>query len=106
MGVFGFDVYDFAEDLNVQALGAIFEQSLKDTIKGPARVRGFGRFDHNENAGGVFYTPGEITSDLVRRALDEAFDEIERTSVPTQSVIWLPPGRGWVALSARLAPRL
>lgn len=41
-GIFGFDVYDFAEDLNVQALGEIFEQSLKDIEKRTALVRGVG----------------------------------------------------------------
>ena len=69
-------------------MGAIFEQSLKDTIKGPARVRGFGEIDvSNQNAGGVYYTPGEITSYLVRRALHEAFEESSGRRALTQSTI-------------------
>jgi hypothetical protein len=55
VGIFGFDVYDFAEDLNEQALGAIFEQSLKDIPKGPALVRGAGEIDvTTQQVGGVY----------------------------------------------------
>jgi hypothetical protein len=74
VGIFGFDVYDFAEDLNEQALGAIFEQSLKDISSGPARVRGFGEIDlTSQQVGGVYYTPREITSHLVQGALGPLF---------------------------------
>lgn len=76
-GVFGFHVYDFADDLNAQALGAIFEQSLKDIIKGPKLVRGFGEIDFStQRAGGVFYTPPEVTAYMIRRALGVSLDEI------------------------------
>lgn len=77
VGIFGFDTYDFAEDLNAQALGAIFEQSLKDIRKGPTRVRGTGDVDlSNQEAGGVYYTPREITSYLVGRAFGAAFSNL------------------------------
>jgi hypothetical protein len=84
VGVFGFEVYDFAEDLNEQALGAIFEQSLKDIPKGPARVRGVGEIDvTNQQVGGVYYTPREITSHLTQLILKPIFGdrltEAERT---------------------------
>jgi hypothetical protein len=76
VGIFGFDVYDFAEDLNEQALGAIFEQSLKDIPKGPAHVRGFGEIEvTNQRVGGVYYTPREITAHLTQRALQPLFSE-------------------------------
>jgi hypothetical protein len=79
VGIFGFDVYDFAEDLNEQALGAIFEQSLKDISSGPARVRGFGEIEvTNQQVGGVYYTPREITSHLVGGALTLAFDRLQK----------------------------
>jgi len=77
-GIFGFDVYDFAEDLTVQALGAIFEQSLKDIPKGRSPIRGFGEIElTSQRAGGVYYTPGEITSYIIRRSLDTALDQLE-----------------------------
>lgn len=79
IGIFGFDVYDFAEDLNEQALGAIFEQSLKDISSGPARVRGFGEIEvTSQQVGGVFYTPREITSHLVERALTLTFEWLQK----------------------------
>jgi hypothetical protein len=78
VGIFGFEVYDFAEDLNEQALGAIFEQSLKDISSGPARVRGFGEIEvTNQQVGGVYYTPREITSYLVEGALTRAFERLQ-----------------------------
>jgi SAM-dependent methyltransferase len=77
-GIFGFDTYDFAEDLNAQALGAIFEQSLKDIRKRPSRVRGVGETDLTDReAGGVYYTPREITSYLVGRAFDAALADLQ-----------------------------
>jgi type I restriction-modification system DNA methylase subunit len=89
-GIFGFDVYDFAEDLNVQALGAIFEQSLKDIPKGKSLVRGFGEVDvTSQKASGVFYTPREITSYIVKRALQVAIGDQEaalRASIDKEDV--------------------
>ncbi|WP_313573736.1 Eco57I restriction-modification methylase domain-containing protein [Brevundimonas sp.] len=81
VGIFGFDVYDFAEDLNEQALGAIFEQSLKDISSGPARVRGVGEVEvTTQQVGGVYYTPREITSHLVAAALGRAFERLQNDS--------------------------
>lgn len=82
-GIFGFETYDFADDLNAQALGAIFEQSLKDLPEGEAAVRGAGHVEvSSQEAGGVYYTPREITYYLVRRSLEEHFaavwEEVER----------------------------
>ena len=75
-GVFGFDVYDFGEDLNVQALGAIFEQSLKDIEKGEAPIRGIGEVAvTSQETGGVYYTPREITTYMIRGAFDLVFED-------------------------------
>jgi hypothetical protein len=80
-GIFGFDTYDFAEDLTPQALGAIFEQSLKDIRKRPSRLRGVGETElTGREAGGVYYTPREITSYLVGRAFDVAFADLQATA--------------------------
>lgn len=73
-GIFGFGTYDFADDLNAQALGAIFEQSLKDLPEGEAPVRGVGQVEvSSQEVSGVYYTPREITYYMVRRAFDEHF---------------------------------
>jgi hypothetical protein len=69
-GIFGFHVYDFAEELDVDTLGAIFEQSLKDLPHEAAAVRGHGsKSVTRRKKRGVFYTPKAMTSFLVRRAL-------------------------------------
>lgn len=96
IGIFGFEVYDFAEDLNEQALGAIFEQSLKDISSGAARVRGFGEIEvTSQQVGGVYYTPREITSYLVERALTPTFDRLQRDAeVYAASVPEIRGGRG------------
>lgn len=79
-GIFGFEVYDFAEELNAQALGAIFEQSLKDIVKGARLVRGVGEIDvTSQKAGGVFYTPREITAYMVRGALNLVATDLEHS---------------------------
>ncbi|RVD58144.1 hypothetical protein EN746_03415 [Mesorhizobium sp. M8A.F.Ca.ET.023.02.2.1] len=98
-GIFGFDVYDFAEDLNVQALGEIFEQSLKDIDKRTALVRGVGETAlSNQQAGGVFYTPREITAYLVRLAFELAFarlaDEAEASPSTIGKVSIVPSRNG------------
>src|SRR5579859_1289140 len=68
-GVFGFYVYDFSEELDVDSLGAIFEQSLKDITSEDA-VRGHGAIDVSKREDtGVYYTPEAITGFLVSRAL-------------------------------------
>jgi hypothetical protein len=96
VGIFGFDVYDFAEDLNEQALGAIFEQSLKDISSGPARVRGFGEIEvTNQKVGGVYYTPREISSHLVGGALALAFDRLQKEAeIDTAADLRIGQGRG------------
>lgn len=71
-GVFGFYVYDFSAELDVDALGAIFEQSLKDLPHAVASVRGHGAISvtRRENKG-VYYTSPAMTAYLVERTLDE-----------------------------------
>ncbi|MER9278412.1 N-6 DNA methylase [Mesorhizobium sp. M0522] len=96
VGIFGFEVYDFAEDLNEQALGAIFEQSLKDISSGPARVRGFGEMDvTSQQIGGVYYTPREITSYLMERALSLTFEILQKEAeISTATNSRIGTGRG------------
>ena len=76
-GIFGFHAYDFAEELNVDSLGAIFEQSLKDLPHLEQAVRGHGTAAvTRREATGVYYTPPAITQFLVSRALDAVLGPI------------------------------
>ncbi|BBU63066.1 type II endonuclease-methyltransferasefusion protein [Methylosinus sp. C49] len=76
-GIFGFDVYDFTEDLNEHALGAIFEQSLKDIPIGTGLVRGAGAVEiTTQSSKGVYYTPREITSYLIDRTMEIALNDL------------------------------
>jgi hypothetical protein len=69
-GIFGFHAYDFAEELDVDSLGAIFEQSLKDLPHVDHAVRGHGTTAvTRRETTGVYYTPPAITRFLVSRAL-------------------------------------
>jgi hypothetical protein len=91
--------------LNVQALGAIFEQSLKDIEKGEGPVRGVGEMGvSSQETGGVYYTPREITAHMIRGAFELVFEDFARqaenspikigktTVVPSRSGD--PPGAG------------
>lgn len=70
-GIFGFHVYSFTDELNVEALGAIFEQSLKDLPTNESPVRGRGNVAvTSRESHGVYYTPKEITRFMVSRAFD------------------------------------
>jgi hypothetical protein len=76
-GIFGFYVYNFAEELDVDSLGAIFEQSLKDIVSDKA-VRGVGTVGISERERtGVYYTPPAITGLLVSKALNYALQAIQ-----------------------------
>ncbi|WP_437722355.1 Eco57I restriction-modification methylase domain-containing protein [Sorangium sp. So ce861] len=76
-GIFGFHAYDFAEELDVDSLGAIFEQSLKDLPHLEHALRGHGTTAvTRREAGGVYYTPPAITRFLVSRALAAVLDPI------------------------------
>jgi hypothetical protein len=80
-GIFGFYVYNFADELDVDSLGAIFEQSLKDITSDEA-VRGAGTVGMSEREkSGVYYTPPAITELLVSRALRPALARIQDRSV-------------------------
>ena len=70
-GVFGFHVYDFATELDVNCLGTIFEQSLKDLPHLLRAVRGKSDQDlTRRQTRGVYYTNEAITTYLVKHALD------------------------------------
>ncbi len=102
-GIFGFETYDFADDLNAQALGAIFEQSLKDLPEGEAAVRGAGQVEvSSQEVSGVYYTPREITNYLVRRALEEHFCVLwNEVAAELKEVISADPRRARRPLSAK-----
>lgn len=76
-GIFGFHAYDFDEELDVDSLGAIFEQSLKDLphVDQPLRGHGTTVMTRRETTG-VYYTPPSITRFLVSRALSALLDPI------------------------------
>lgn len=77
-GIFGFYAYDFAEELDVDSLGAIFEQSLKDLPHVEHALRGHGTTPiTRREATGVYYTPPAITRFLVSRALGAALHPIQ-----------------------------
>ncbi|MGK2908821.1 MAG: Eco57I restriction-modification methylase domain-containing protein [Sphingobium sp.] len=101
-GIFGFGTYDFADDLNAQALGAIFEQSLKDLPDGEAPVRGAGQVEvSSQEISGVYYTPREITYYMVRRALDLHFQSLWReVEVDLEAQVASDPRRARRPLSA------
>jgi type I restriction-modification system DNA methylase subunit len=76
-GIFGFHAYDFAEELDVDSLGAIFEQSLKDLPHVDHAVRGHGTAAvTRREVTGVYYTPPAITRFLVSRALEAVLGPI------------------------------
>jgi type I restriction-modification system DNA methylase subunit len=72
--------YDFAEDVSVEVLGHIFEQSVSDLEELRAEASE-GRFEDTQRkpskrrATGVFYTPSFITRFLVDLTLGETFNE-------------------------------
>jgi type I restriction-modification system DNA methylase subunit len=76
-GVFGFYVYDFADELDVDSLGSIFEQSLKDLPHTSAAVRGRGQAAlTRRETSGVYYTPQALTHLMASRALKAAIEPI------------------------------
>lgn len=74
--------YDFAEDVSVEVLGHIFEQSVSELeeLRAGAEERSAGHTQKNPSkrqAEGVFYTPSFVTRYLVDLTLGEAFRERE-----------------------------
>lgn len=81
--------YDFSEDVSVDVLGHIFEQSISDleqirrevedgTLSAPALVAastGTQRSPSKRKVEGIFYTPPFVTSFLVRETLGQAITE-------------------------------
>jgi hypothetical protein len=77
-GIFGFYVYDFHDELDVDSLGAIFEQSLKDLPFLTRALRGHSDTSlTRREATGVYYTPKAITQFMVSQALDAYFSPIQ-----------------------------
>jgi SAM-dependent methyltransferase len=102
-GVFGFHVYDFCNELDVDSLGAIFEQSLKDLPHQSASVRGQGRTAVTRREDfGVYYTPAALTEFLSSRGLEAVLDPIRtlaREEVEAQGAIGTRERRGRKALT-------
>jgi hypothetical protein len=74
--------YDFAEDVSVEVLGHIFEQSVTELeeLRASAGEETTGSTQKNPSkrqAEGVFYTPSFVTRYLVDLSLGEAFRERE-----------------------------
>jgi hypothetical protein len=74
--------YDFAEEVSVEVLGHIFEQSVTDLeeLRAEATEQSFEdsqKKPSKRRAEGVFYTPGFVTRYLVDLTLGEAFRERE-----------------------------
>jgi hypothetical protein len=74
--------YDFAEDVSVEVLGHIFEQSVSELeeLRADAaeqRLSDTQRTPSKRRAEGVFYTPNFVTRFLVDLTLAEAFRERE-----------------------------
>lgn len=77
--------YDFADDVTVEVLGHIFEQSVTDLeeLRADAVEQEFvntQKKPSKRRAEGVFYTPGFVTRYLVDLTLGEAFREREEAA--------------------------
>lgn len=78
-GIFAFYEFDFAEELGVDALGAIFEQSLKDLPHFNQAVRGHGDVNvTRREATGVYYTQPAITNFMISRTLSYFLDPVKQ----------------------------
>jgi SAM-dependent methyltransferase len=98
-------LYDFRDEVNVDVLGHIFEQSITDLESlraNPEMLAEAGSVSGRRKREGVFYTPRPITTSIVERTLgpciEGAFSAIaEKHSVGGMEA---PPKRGvkaWVA---------
>lgn len=67
--------YDFREDVSVEVLGHIFEQSITDLEELRTEAAGEGRAVSKRKAEGVFYTPSFVTRHIVEETLGRAFRE-------------------------------
>lgn len=67
--------YDFGEDVSVEVLGHIFEQSISDLEELRAEASGQARGLSKRKAEGVFYTPAFVTRYIVEETLGRALDE-------------------------------
>lgn len=67
--------YDFGEDVSVEVLGHIFEQSITDLEELREEASGAARGVSKRKAEGVFYTPPFVTRYIVDETLGRAFDE-------------------------------
>lgn len=84
--------YDFANDLSVNILGHIFEQSISDIEEIKNKIQ----TDRNEKAiskrkkDGIFYTPEYIIDYIVKNSLGKYLEEKENQILEE---IWLRPSR-------------
>lgn len=103
-GILGFDVFDFRNDLDVDALGTLFERTLGRVPEKSVPVRGFGTREISKRERfGVVYTAKAVTEYLVERALQEFLAPIRRKllrQVNEMSTTGRRPRAGKKALSA------
>ncbi len=67
--------YDFGQDVSVEVLGHIFEQSISDLEELRESASGERKALSKRKAEGVFYTPSFVTSFIVDETLGRAFSE-------------------------------
>ncbi|MBL8619474.1 MAG: N-6 DNA methylase [Deltaproteobacteria bacterium] len=67
--------YDFGDDVSVDVLGHIFEQSITDLEELRAEAAGGAATLSKRKAEGVFYTPAFVTRYIVEETLGRAFAE-------------------------------
>jgi type I restriction-modification system DNA methylase subunit len=67
--------YDFGEDVSVDVLGHIFEQSITDLEELREAAAGAPRALSKRKVDGVFYTPAFVTRHIVEETLGRAFGE-------------------------------
>ena len=69
--------YDYRDDVSVDVLGHIFEQSISDLeeLRGSSGVPGAQPKISRRKSEGIFYTPAFITRFIVDQTLGRAFDE-------------------------------
>jgi hypothetical protein len=67
--------YDFGEDVSVEVLGHIFEQSITDLEELREEASGAARGVSKRKAEGVFYTPPFVTRYIVDETLGRTFKE-------------------------------
>ncbi|UMZ72568.1 Eco57I restriction-modification methylase domain-containing protein [Natranaerofaba carboxydovora] len=72
--------YDFKNDLDVDVLGHIFEQSISDLekLKADIQNKDYDKQQSKRKKDGIYYTPVYITKYIVKNSLGKYLDEIKK----------------------------